>query len=65
MGSRARASGARFDADGRRQREQLRPRKQSLYFPENMLQEIAAEAKRLDRSVSWVVQGAWKGARER
>jgi uncharacterized small protein (TIGR04563 family) len=39
-------------------------RKQSLYFPEIMLQEIAAEAKRLDRSLSWVVQRAWKGARE-
>jgi uncharacterized small protein (TIGR04563 family) len=39
-------------------------RKQSLYFPEQMLQEMAAEAKRLDRSLSWVVQRAWKNARE-
>jgi uncharacterized small protein (TIGR04563 family) len=39
-------------------------RKQSLYFPEEMLQEIASEARRLDRSLSWVVQRAWKGARE-
>jgi uncharacterized small protein (TIGR04563 family) len=38
-------------------------RKQSLYFPEEMLQEIAAEAKRLDRSLSWVVQRAWKAAK--
>jgi uncharacterized small protein (TIGR04563 family) len=38
-------------------------RKQSLYFPEQMLQEIGAEAKRLDRSLSWVVQRAWRGAR--
>ncbi len=31
-------------------------RKQSLYFPENMLQEIQHEAARLDRSLSWIVQ---------
>jgi uncharacterized small protein (TIGR04563 family) len=37
-------------------------RKQSLYFPEEMLREIADEARRLDRSLSWVVQRAWKGA---
>jgi uncharacterized small protein (TIGR04563 family) len=39
-------------------------RKQSLYFPEEMLKEIALEAKRLDRSLSWVVQRAWRVARE-
>jgi uncharacterized small protein (TIGR04563 family) len=38
-------------------------RKQSLYFPETMLQEIKDEAARLDRSLSWVVQRAWKLAR--
>ncbi|MBM4364481.1 MAG: TIGR04563 family protein [Deltaproteobacteria bacterium] len=38
-------------------------RKQSLYFPESMLQEIKDEAARLDRSLSWVVQRAWKTAR--
>jgi len=38
-------------------------RKQSLYFPEDMLQEIKEEAARLDRSLSWVVQRAWKLAR--
>lgn len=38
-------------------------RKQSLYFPESMLQEIKDEAARLDRSLSWVVQRAWKMAR--
>ena len=38
-------------------------RKQSLYFPEAMLEEIKAEAARLDRSLSWVVQRAWKTAR--
>jgi uncharacterized small protein (TIGR04563 family) len=31
-------------------------RKQSLYFPETMLQEIQKEAARLDRSLSWIVQ---------
>ncbi len=38
-------------------------RKQSLYFPEDMLQEITAEAARQDRSLSWIVQKAWKIAR--
>jgi uncharacterized small protein (TIGR04563 family) len=38
-------------------------RKQSLYFPESMLEEIKKEAARLDRSLSWVVQRAWKIAR--
>lgn len=39
-------------------------RKQSLYFPEEMLKEIAAEATRQDRSLSWIMQQAWKGARK-
>ena len=38
-------------------------RKQSLYFPEEMLREIQEEAKRQDRSLSWIVQQAWKAAR--
>jgi uncharacterized small protein (TIGR04563 family) len=38
-------------------------RKQSLYFPEDMLQEIQHEAWRQDRSLSWIVQKAWKIAR--
>jgi uncharacterized small protein (TIGR04563 family) len=38
-------------------------RKQSLYFPEDMLKEIQEEATRQDRSMSWVVQMAWKLAR--
>ncbi len=40
-------------------------RKQSLYFPDDVLQEIQAEAIRQDRSLSWVVQRAWMLARER
>ncbi len=35
-------------------------RKQSLYFPEDMLKEIQEEATRQDRSLSWIVQKAWK-----
>ncbi|MBO6937063.1 MAG: TIGR04563 family protein [Deltaproteobacteria bacterium] len=31
-------------------------RKQSLYFPETMLEDIQHEAARLDRSLSWIVQ---------
>ncbi|HET6921649.1 MAG TPA: TIGR04563 family protein [Anaeromyxobacteraceae bacterium] len=38
-------------------------RKQSLYFPEEMLQEIQEEANRQDRSLSWIVQQAWRAAR--
>jgi uncharacterized small protein (TIGR04563 family) len=39
-------------------------RKQSLYFPEDILLEIQREATRQDRSLSWVVQQAWKISRE-
>lgn len=39
-------------------------RKQSLYFPEDMLKEIQEEAARQDRSLSWIVQKAWKIARK-
>jgi uncharacterized small protein (TIGR04563 family) len=38
-------------------------RKQSLYFPEEMLKEIQDEATRQDRSLSWIVQQAWRIAR--
>jgi uncharacterized small protein (TIGR04563 family) len=38
-------------------------RKQSLYFPDEMLGEIQTQAQRLDRSLSWVVQQAWKIAK--
>lgn len=36
----------------------------SVYFPEGMLQEIVEEAARLDRSLSWMVQRAWKISRK-
>jgi uncharacterized small protein (TIGR04563 family) len=35
-------------------------RKQSFYFPEDMLREIREQAVRLDRSLSWIVQRAWR-----
>jgi uncharacterized small protein (TIGR04563 family) len=38
-------------------------RKQSLYFPKGMLEEMHAEANRQDRSLSWIVQQAWRLAR--
>ena len=38
-------------------------RKQSLYFPEDMLKQIQEEATRQDRSLSWIVQQAWRSAR--
>lgn len=37
--------------------------KQSLYIPEEMLREIMGESVRLDRSISWTVQQAWRIAR--
>ena len=40
-------------------------RKQSLYFPEDMLQEMKQEAARQDRSLSWIVQRAWQIAKDR
>jgi uncharacterized small protein (TIGR04563 family) len=42
----------------------MEKQKQSLYFPEDTLQEIMKEATRLDRSLSWTVQQAWRLARE-
>ena len=45
------------DAGGvRNQESKTDKRKQSLYFPESMLQDIQVEAARLDRSLSWIVQ---------
>ncbi|MFU8807297.1 MAG: TIGR04563 family protein [Bradymonadaceae bacterium] len=39
-------------------------RKQSLYFPDDHLEEIKAESLRQDRSMSWVVQKAWELSRD-
>ena len=38
-------------------------RKHSFYFPDWMSREVEAEAARLDRSTSWILQRAWKVAR--
>lgn len=39
-------------------------RKMSVYLPEAIRAEVDAEAKRLDRSFSWILQKAWKVGRE-
>ena len=38
--------------------------RQSLYFPASMITEIEREAKRLDRSTSWIVAKAWMLSRD-
>lgn len=38
-------------------------RRQNLYFPADMLAELQNEAQRQDRSISWLIQQAWKIAR--
>ena len=38
-------------------------RRQALYFPADMLAELQSEAQRQDRSISWLIQQAWKIAR--
>jgi len=37
-------------------------KKRSIYFPETMLEEIQNEMNRQERSLSWLVQQAWKVA---
>jgi uncharacterized small protein (TIGR04563 family) len=39
-------------------------RRQNLYFPGEMLSELQNEAKRQDRSISWLIQQAWRIARK-
>ncbi len=38
-------------------------KKLTLYFPEEILDETKREAMRQDRSVSWLLQTAWRLAR--
>ncbi|HTB58644.1 MAG TPA: TIGR04563 family protein [Polyangia bacterium] len=40
-----------------------RKQKHSFYFPDWMSREVEAEAARLDRSTSWILQRAWRVAR--
>jgi len=39
-------------------------RRQNLYFPGDMLTELQSEALRQDRSISWLIQQAWRIARK-
>jgi uncharacterized small protein (TIGR04563 family) len=52
----ARTQKAKGDGPGERQ---------SLYFPKDMLDEIKDEALSQDRSLSWIIQQAWRIARLR
>ncbi len=38
-------------------------KKLTLYFPEEILSETKVEALRQDRSISWILQTAWRIAR--
>jgi uncharacterized small protein (TIGR04563 family) len=38
-------------------------RRQALYFPAEMLADLQREAARQDRSISWLVQQAWRISR--
>lgn len=38
-------------------------KKLTLYLPEEMLEDAKAEAMRQDRSISWILQTAWRIAR--
>jgi uncharacterized small protein (TIGR04563 family) len=39
-------------------------KKLTLYFTEEMLKEIKVEADRQDRSISWLLQTAWRLSRD-
>jgi uncharacterized small protein (TIGR04563 family) len=40
-------------------------KKQSLYFPIEMLDEMQREADRQERPLSWIMQQAWKLSKDR
>ena len=40
-------------------------KKQSLYFPVEMLDEMQKEADRQERPLSWIMQQAWKLSKDR
>jgi uncharacterized small protein (TIGR04563 family) len=66
--TRTRAARVRISVDRQQEWSEMAnadKRKQSLYFPEDMLKEIQHEAQRLDRSLSWIVQQGWKLARDK
>jgi uncharacterized small protein (TIGR04563 family) len=39
-------------------------RKQGIYLPDGLLEELRAEAARTDRPVAWLLQQAWRVARK-
>ncbi len=45
-------------------KEKSKTCRQALYFPTDILDEIQRESKRQDRSISWLIQQAWKLAAE-
>ena len=44
-------------------RRRLESVRQQTYFPEWMIEEICAEARRQERSISWLVKKAWEIAK--
>ena len=46
-----------------RQKIRSDQRKQTVYLPEQMLEEVLNESERQDRSISWLLQKAWEIAR--
>jgi uncharacterized small protein (TIGR04563 family) len=46
-----------------RTRRETRGEKMSLYIPGEVLADIRAEARRQQRSVSWLIRSAWRLAR--
>jgi uncharacterized small protein (TIGR04563 family) len=47
-----------------RTRREMRGEKMSLYIPGEVLADIRAEARRQQRSVSWLIRSAWRLARK-
>lgn len=45
-------------------RSDQRQKRQCLYIQVDLLKEIRTEAERLDRSLSWIMQRAWRVARK-
>lgn len=48
----------------RARRDVLDERRQSVYLHIDMIEELRAEAARLERSMSWLVQHAWRITRD-
>jgi len=48
-----------------RRRHEIQSVRRQTYFPEWMIEEICAEAKRQERSISWLVKKAWEIAKSK